>query len=60
MDCLPKKIAVVERWPLVEVHCGFSHSCSYYSLGATPRSVSVLRSVQTKEKVVHAFLQRIK
>ena len=40
--------------------CGFSHSCSYYSLGATPRSVSVLRSVQTKEKVVHAFLQRIK
>ena len=40
--------------------CGFSHSYSYYSLGATPRSVSVLRSVQTKEKVVHAFLQRIK
>ena len=41
-------------------NCGFSHSCSYYSLGATPRSVSVLRSVQTKEKVVHAFLRRIK
>ena len=40
--------------------CGFSHSCSYYSLGATPRSVSVLRSVQTKEEVVHAFLRRIK
>ena len=40
--------------------CGFSHSCTYDSLGVTPRSVSVLRSVQAKEKVVHAFLQKIK
>ena len=59
MDCLPRGS-----------HCGevafrsstvvVSFSCTYDSVGVTPRIVSVLRSVQAKEKVAHAFLQRLK
>ena len=68
-----KKVAIVERlkqesmygllwrgghW--LRFNCDFSRSFTYDSVGVTPRSVGILRSVQAKEKVVHTFPQRIK
>ena len=60
MDCLPRgshcgEVALSRSSTVV-----VSFSCTYDSVGVTPRIVSVVRSVQAKDKVAHAFLQRLK
>ena len=57
MGCLPKKVAIVERWPLVEVRLYFVIS-SHWFFGENYRNLSDISCVLETENSKHFTLTR--